>query len=175
MMSIIYQIPHTARYIPAVAVATANFNVGTGYYEIDETPVKLFDYRENSIYLLDRYTISANIPQEDFLDCLTDQLPSIDLRKSASRQAPENYNNAAKILQYSDDKSLSIWTKSNFGDDSLQVSFKGILDQNQNTVGRLTIKIYLSFDIYEMDDKYSAIANADILSLNVGQQPRGGI
>ena len=169
---IIWQIPHTAIPYSCSAVVLARFNEpqAPGAYYIDPTPQFLLPVKPTAIYLIDRFAFSTSLPEDYWCSSLRAPIPELALWSS---QKGNCYPKPYQLGVYRPDASGPGWYMSIAGNDTLNAKVSGTFLQTDDTIGISTVKIVLSFDIYEVTDTNFQIAHREGLSPNVGQQNRG--
>lgn len=167
-MSIIYQIPHNAYLQNCQAVIPATF--AAGVFTLSTTPVDLIAIKPNAIYLIDRVSISASIPESDWQASLMSAIPQMQV---STKLHGNIYPRPYSLGIYKQDASFSGWYKTDSHNDVMQLKASGAINQIANTVGITTINVVIAFDIYEITNTAFQIAFRDIVSGNSGQQVRG--
>jgi len=178
-MSIIYQIPHTARFFSPRVEFTAAFNVPLiGSYSFDVAANQnktLLEVKENSIYLIERINWSASVGSEVWtgsLDPLT--IPEIVIKGKIDEALifPKPFS----LANYASDAPFVAWYICNRSNDALQISAAGAIKQIAATIGVPEISIVLSFSIYAVEGVTDFnTAFRGVTSPNAGQQVIGGI
>jgi hypothetical protein len=160
-MSIIKTIPQSSRYIQVDAIFTATFNNPTlNKYDFgiaaNTNVVMLEPLTPTSIYIIDRYSFSANIAEGVFLESI-DTIPTAQYKLRINPlqiyQKPIpciNYVDNAESIAYFYSK---LGAKEQASRDAFTVDFRGVLNQVPATVGQPTIKALLSVSLYEIIDK----------------------
>lgn len=179
-MGIVYQIPHTARYIPAALTFKADFDATTGVYNFDNLNnrnVLIEEMDLNTIYIIDRISIGGDIPGEVYTDSIN-TLPSLNFERSMNLQSNNKnnlqvYQRPITIPTFADDRSIIAWVHSDKKGDNLIANFKGILNQVSQTVGNQEIRIFCALDLYAIDATIFGNRYRDILSEQTGEQVRG--
>ena len=170
---IIYQIPNKAFVQNVTAVIPATFNLSTapGVYSVGITPITLMPIKANAIYLIDRFSFAASIPDYDWCAGLGSSPPSFQIRSAATGNIyPKPYS----LSMYKQDASFSGWYLCDSQQDSFQIVATGTFNQTSNTIGIPSINLVLTFDIYEITDSAFQKAIREGVSPNAGQQARGG-
>lgn len=160
-MSIIKTIPPSSKYIQVDAIFTATFNVPTlNTYDFsiaaNENIVLLEPLTPTSIYIIDRYSFSAQTPEGTFLEAIN-TIPTAQLKKRIDNlqifQKPIpciNYIDNAESIGYFFSK---LGAKEQAARDALTITFRGLLNQPASLAGVNTIRALLSFSIYEIIDR----------------------
>jgi hypothetical protein len=153
-MSLIFQIPKQSRFIQTVNVFPAAFNVPLGQYgfalPLPIVPQVVLKLNTNSIYVIDRVNVGADIPENDYAENI-DVLPRAAL--SFYIEGQRVYPLPLPLVNYVDNQECLAWVWSDKGGDQLMLSMtEGVLNQSSALVGRATIKMYISFNIYEISD-----------------------
>ena len=175
-MSIINQIPHSAKFLPCYAVIPATFNApgSPGVYTIDDTPVALMPMRANAIYLFDAISFAASIPSEVYTASL---LPAVPLLTVSTQWNPNVLGRSYPLPIFKESGAFTAWVNTDIAgvEQKLRAAISGQLAQTAETVGTDTINLIVTFDVYEMTDTEFQRAFRDVLSPDVGQQIRGAL
>lgn len=160
---IIKALPKTTRFLQPVAVFDAIFNSPTaGRYDLATTAntgVELSSMNDKSIYLIDQYSFSATIADSDYLQAIdTANIPRFRLRTKKTGQRV--YQNDMPIINYVDSGEAvayyasSLASRANIGGamqpDFLIVDALGALIQPAVLVGLPSVRVQLTFNIYEV-------------------------
>ena len=154
-MTVQYEVPKNARFISTTNIFTATFNnptVGVYNFEIPDqsnNQVVLTPLLLNTVYLLGRISIGADIPEGDFLDAIN-TIPQLTLRKSIANEIV--YQRPLPIVTYVDDQELIAWVDNKKANNSLKLEVTGILNQTAALVGKVTIKIHVNYLIYAIEN-----------------------
>lgn len=173
-MSIIYQIPHTSRFIMTKNIFTATFNSPTaGKYDFGKaanTGVSVQKIFKGTLYLIERVSIGGTVPEGDYLESI-ETIPELKLR--TLKTGAIIYKLPMPIVNYIDDQDIVGWVLSDIGDDELIADMTGVLDQTANLVGIASVKINISYSIYAIEDINFKIRFRDRLSSLSGSQISG--
>ena len=165
-MSIRYEVPKNARFVSTTNIFTATFNVpAVGAYDFGITAnnqIVLTPLLLNTVYLLGRISIGADIPEGDFLDAIN-TIPKLTLRKSIANEIV--YQQPLPIVTYVDDQEMIAWVDNKKANNSLKLEITGLLNQTAALVGKVTIKIHVNYLIY-------AIENTVFYSKYLGEDSR---
>lgn len=154
-MAIHYQIPHKARYITISNIFHTDFGAYTpGKYDFttdiaNNANVQSLKLANGSVYLLDRISAGGNVAGEDYLSGI-DTFPTVEVKRSLSNIA--EYVQPIPIVQYFDNTDCASWIYSDKKDDWMTLTFKGVLHQTPSMVGLVTLKIQISFHVFEIND-----------------------
>lgn len=173
-MSINYQIPTQARFIPTSTIFTAVFNAITpARYDFTGTTtnqnVNVLLLQPGTIYLIERMNAGGNISEEQFLGSI-DTFPELTVRRSASREGV--YNRGIPIANYFDGMECAAWVFTDKKDDYLTLSFTGLLAQLPSMVGIATAKVQISLSIFAIESAYFNGSFRDGLGRTIGQSNR---
>lgn len=175
-MSIIYQIPHNARYLQTKNIFTATFNnPELGKYDFGvagNTDVKIQDIFKGTIYLIERVVVGGNIPEVDYSGAI-ETFPQIKLRFKKTKTIV--YKLPLPIVKYYDNLDVVAWVYTDIGNDELMADFTGLLDQTADLVGITEVKINVSFAMYAIEDTNFKIRFRDKLSSRSGSQVAGDL
>jgi len=180
-MSITYQIPHSAKYYSTSNTFTAAFNVPVlGKYSFSNVAgnelQSVIQMPYNSVLLIERCTIGGNISEGNFLDAIN-TLPQFTLYRRIDNQIV--YPRSQPVNNYVDNKEIVAWVfaeKQQKGfagpvvPDELLITFTGLLDQTAALVGVTTIKIFVNFAIYIIQDTRFYKQFRDKIGGDVGKQ-----
>jgi hypothetical protein len=147
---ITYQLPRKIRFIPASAIYTAAFNTPTlGKYDFNgQQKVFVTKLLPNTVYLIDAFSIAANIAQEDFLSSIN-TVPLLNLRKTLN---DENiFDVPLQIQNYSTDRQIVHFFKTGLDNCGLAANLTGILDQTANLVGVSNVTLSINFSLHAVD------------------------
>lgn len=170
-MSIIYQIPHTSRFIETNNTFVANFNnPELGKYSFDNaanTEVELLKLNQGSVYLIERMSVGGNITEGQYNDSI-DILPTLTMKRSVDGMVV--YKKPFPINNYKDDSEVVTYVVSEKEHDTLIADFRGILNQTAVLVGVPSVKIFVNFSIYAIEDNRFYNKFRGIIGDNVGNQ-----
>lgn len=153
-MSLILQLPPFSQFYQPLVRFTATFNAplagGYDWNIAGNTSVPFQLIRKNQLYLIERYSFSATIPEGDFLGAvLTVPTLSVRIPRETDRQI---YPTPIPLVNYIDGLETLIYAYSN-EDQQLQATFRGQLSQTPPLVGIPTITAQVQFNIYEVKNK----------------------
>ena len=175
-MSITYQIPHSARYLQTANIFTASFNSPTvGKYDFGVSAnenVKIQDIFKGTIYLIERFVVGGNIP-EDYYSGAIETFPKIKFKFKNTKSIV--YKLPIPIVKYYNNLDVVAWVYTDLGNDELIADFTGLLDQTADLVGIDEIKLNISFAMYAIEDTNFKIRFRDVLSKQSGSQVIGDI
>lgn len=180
-MGVNYQIPHTSHYFTKTQIFSATFNNPTiGVYDFGSVAVPVAgninqvvtELQKNKIYLIDRISIGGNIAENDYLDSIL-TLPEFRLKYRISNE--NVYFLPYSVVNYIDDSQITSWVYSEKGGEELLVNFYGVLDQIPATIGKLEIKIHLTFSIFIVSSTVFYGKFRDALSDQTGDQASGSL
>lgn len=146
---ITFPIHNRLRYIPASntfnAVFTGDYQFGTPGNTL-QTVIAL---QENTVYYIDNYSVSGNIPKEVFLSSIA-ITPTIVFSRRKDKQ--HVYTRAIPVTHFFEEKAATVFVFSQSKEDALLVSFSGVLSQTADMIGINPLKITVSLSIYASDD-----------------------
>ena len=176
-MSISYQIPHQSHYLKTSNTFVANFNVPlVGQYSFtgNTTNVdqQVMELQQKKIYLIERVNIGGNISEQNYLDSI-DTVPTFRLKRLQGKEAV--YILPQPVVTYVDNQEITAWITSEKGNDQLLMDFNGVLNQTIALIGVATIKIYVSFAIYIIENQEFYSKFRDKLSSQIGDQIGGAL
>lgn len=167
-MSLSWKVPHQARYQSSLSQFVATFNVPIpGQYDFGvagNAGVLVFALQPNTVYLIERATISGDVASEDFSAGIS-VLPSLALTRLLDGSSV--YNNAIPVSAFVAQQEQAVWVKSARDGDSVRATLTGSLNQLPAWIGRATISVFVSFGIY-------AIESTIFSQWFLGEQRRGG-
>jgi len=176
-MSVIYQIPHTARFLSPAAEFTAPFNtVVAGKYSFNSAinkNVSVLKMEPNTIYLIERISWGASIPSEIYSGCMYVAPPKLALKTKIASDLI--FAIPYSLANYTNDSPFVAWYKNDLSDDEITAEVTGDLTQSQDIVGINSITLSASFAIYAINDARFSEQFRGVLSSNVGEQVRGGL
>ena len=148
---ITYQLPRKIRYVPGSAIFEATFNAPTiGKYDFDSnTQIFVPKLLNNSVYLIDSFSVAGNIASEDFLTAI-DTVPLLSLQKTLDNE--NIFDNPIPIQNFSTDRQIVHFFKTGLNNCGLQGKISGVLNQVAPFVGIGTIKLSVTFSLHVIDD-----------------------
>lgn len=152
---IIKSIPQDSRFIQTSNKFTALFNEPTlGKYNFENGAVNeyntvLSNLQKNHIYMIEKYSFSATIPEGVFLEA-TENICTFQLFKNTDKQVI--YQAPIPLINYVDGLSCIgyFWTAQD--EDQLVATFRGLLQQPAALVGIGSIISQITLNIYEILD-----------------------
>lgn len=156
-MSIQQFIPMRSLPIETQNVFEATFNSPAGQYGFTQNTANqnqtLLVTKKDYIYLIDRVSFSASIPEEDYLSSLGSGaiLPTVRLKHS-KQGGGYIYPRAFPAINYKDNLEFSFWFHSPQAGNIVQVDMFGVLNQIAATVGITTILAQLSYVVYQISN-----------------------
>jgi len=179
-MAIVYQIPHTSRFIATTTAFVGTFNVPTpGVYDFGSTlvpvaantNVRILQFQPNAVYFIERMSLGADVAEETYLASIT-TLPTLSFRKELQRTAV--YERVLPCEQLIDNREVGAWVFSDRSDDWLTLSLTGVLTQVPATVGKATINLYVGLSIFQVDSNWYTANFRNVLRPGIGAVLRGG-
>lgn len=154
-MALILQLPPGSQFYQPLVRFAATFNAPlVGGYDWGvaanvDVPFQLI--RKNQLYLIERYSFSATIPEGEFFGAVqTVPTLSVRIEEETNRQI---YPTPIPLLNYVDGLETLIYAYGN-QDQQLTGTFAGQLSQTPALVGVGTITAQVQFNIYEVKNKY---------------------
>ena len=147
---ITYQLPRKIRFIPASALFTATFNSPTlGKYDFNgQQKTFVQKLNNNTVYLIDSFSIAGNIAQEDFLSSIN-IVPLLNLRKTLN---DENiFDVPLQIQNYATDRQIVHFFKTGLDNCGLAANLTGLLDQTPALIGISAITLSINFSLHAVD------------------------
>jgi hypothetical protein len=152
-MSIVYPIPHTARFIQTENIFSANFNVPTlNKYDFGiagNLNQNCFEYQKNTVFLIERISIGGNVSEEIFNDSIH-VTPLLTFKNRQSGYVI--YQLPFKISSFYRSVDISTFTSSDISNDFVTLTMTGLLNQVPATIGKATIKLVVSLSIFAIDN-----------------------
>jgi hypothetical protein len=141
-MSVFFRVPLKSIFIPTHNVFTANFNSPViGQYSFNtplNTNVFVLKMQPDSVYMIDRITVGANIDESIYLNSIVD-FPRISLRRKNNKMnltpLPYYINNFARNSDF-----VVLQSAGNDTEEML-MTVNGLLNQIPDTIGVLQLKI----------------------------------
>lgn len=149
-MSLTVQVPPGTQFYQPLARFTANVGVplvgGYDWNTVGNTDVPLMEIQKNHLYLFERYSASATIPEGAFLENVL-TVPTLAVRMEAENRLI--HPNPIPFVNYVDGLETLIYAH---GDQkqNLVCTFRGQLDQGGSLVGIPSITAQVQFNIYEI-------------------------
>ena len=173
-MSVNFQIPPDSRLIPTSTRFSAQFNVPTvGLYDFTNTAanqnVTVLNMLPTTVYFIDRISVGGNITEAQFLESINTFCFLYFKKKLNNRNI---YQAPIPVMNFIDSGELSNFFFSDKGDDELNLSFEGILNQLPSMIGISPVSIQISLNIWAIDANYFKGAFRDVLDISIGQKNR---
>lgn len=155
-MSIILQLPPGTQFYQPIAVFTGTFGTPTpGRYDfnvVGNTGVTLQPMKKQFLYLLERYSFSASVPEGDFFQATKGGVvPTLQLRIPTQKDRMI-YPTPIPMINYVDGLEALMYAYAE-QDQDLEATFRGQLSQPMGMVGTLTVDVQVQFNIYEVKNK----------------------
>lgn len=148
---ITYKIPHKARFFPVSFSATLTLNdpIANGTFQGNSTQ-KILDIQKNSVYLLERMSLSANISEEVFEQSLISLEPPVLFFQKKTDLEPL-YKFPFRIINYQNERDVSTWIFTNREKEEILCTIGGRLNQTPETIGLFKININVQLNFFVMD------------------------
>jgi hypothetical protein len=178
-MSIINQIPHTARPLKVSLHAVALFgNPLIAKYSFNTAvndELIVFTPRAGCVYLIERLAWAASIPGEVWSDSCQAVRPNFSMysKRGVQKITIDPYPYTLSTPTQGTD--FVSWLLQPQVDKPVYASVRGILNQVSATVGRAQVDLSVDLDIYEISTTEYQKAFVDRLSSQTGQQIRGAL
>lgn len=173
-MPVSYQLPTQSRFISTSNIFEAAFNVPTpGKYDFTNTAanqnVLCIDLQPNTVYFIDKISVSGNITEEQFLESIN-AFPYLYVKKNIRKE--NVYEKPIAIANYYDGNECSAWVFSDKFSDQLIFTFEGVFNQLPSMVGLAAIRLQISMNIFAIESSYYNGAFRDQLATSIGQRNR---
>lgn len=147
---ITYQLPRKMRFIPCSGIFTATFSAVTiGKYNFNGQQITLIPkLLQNTVYLIDSFSIGGNIAGEDFLTAI-ETIPLLNLRKTLNNE--NIFDVPTQIHNFSTDRQIVHFFKTGLDNCGLAASLTGILQQPGPLVGIVDLKISINYSLHAID------------------------
>lgn len=150
--------------LPATVIF-ANYNSPTiGKYSFNgktNKDIKITKLEPNSVYLINSFSFSVNLPESDYLSSSDPALPLKLYLNTKQSQNILKYPLSLANYQYNSDLNIYIFTSNS--DDILQMSLEGQFYQLATMIGLTSLSFVTSFFIYQMDNtRYYADYRGDV-------------
>lgn len=178
-MSIVYQIPHTARFISTYNKFTAVFNTAwePGKYTFDQVAANedqlVLKLLRGTIYLIERISVGGDIDEEVYRSAIITTPALAILKRKQGKQIV--YQQPMPIANYIDDQDVTAWVKSDKDDDELLLTMTGTFNQTAAMVGLSTFSLFVSYSIYAIESTEFAKSFRGVLSNQVGREVTGAL
>lgn len=153
-MSLINQLPTSARPIQTESIFTATFNTPTiGKYDFNTLAnrnVKVHDTNSNSVYFLDRMNFSLDIDEGLFKTSI-EVVPTFSLKSQNSMQ--QKLPTPIPLINYVDNTEYQYYYEEPTGK-LVTAGLSGVLNQTAPLVGIVNIKALVQLNIYEVRDMH---------------------
>lgn len=176
-MSVIFQIPHTSRFLSTYNFFGATYNFpSVAEYDfgisanLNKTVIKLF---RNTVYLIERISFAGDFPEDVYHESILQNPLVVTLNTKIGKQIV--YKEPIRLANYLDDEYFTAWVKTDKEGDELQMSLGGSLIQVADLVGRQTILTFVTLKMYAIESTDFNIAYRGDLSGQVGQEVRGAL
>ncbi len=176
-MGISYQIPHMSHYLTTSNTFEADFNVPVlGQYSFTGNTTNIdqqvMELQNKKVYLIERTNIGGNISEINYLDAIA-TLPTFRLKRLQGNEAV--YFLPHPVNTYIDNQEVTAWVTSEKGSDQLLIDFFGVLNQTPSLIGVITVKIFVSFAVYIIENQEFYAKFRDKLSSQIGDQIGGAL
>lgn len=173
-MSVSYQIPTQANFIPTSTQFSALFGVPTpGVYDFTNTTgnvnVSVLKIEPNTIYMIDQIHVGANLTEGQYLESIN-TFPQLYVRKKIKNR--NLYKFPVPIANLIDNGDMTNFFYTDNKNDELIMTFEGILNQLPSMIGISPVIVQISLNIYAIDAAYFAGAFRDVLNKSIGQKNR---
>lgn len=152
-MALVTQLPPGTQFYQPVANFSATFNaIDPGFYDFSEPQnisVPFQGIRKERLYLIDRYSFSATVPESAYFEATaggTIPTLSVKIPKQTKRQI---HPDPIPLINFVDGIETLIYTHSAQAD-TLTATLAGRLTQPAALVGVLTVFAQVQFNIYEI-------------------------
>lgn len=147
---ITYQLPRKIRFIPASGIFSAVFSAVTiGKYNFNDQQIVLVPrLLQNTVYLIDSFSIGGNVAGEDFLSAIN-TIPLLNLRKTLNNE--NIFDVPQQIHAFSTDRQIVHFFKTGLDNCGLAASLSGILNQPAQFIGISPIQISINFSLHAVD------------------------
>lgn len=147
---ITYQLPRKIRFIPASGLFSAAFGTVTiGKYNFNGQQIVLIPLLlQNTVYLIDSFSIGGNISVEDFLSAI-DTIPLLNLRKTLNNE--NIFDVPLQIHSFATDRQIVHFFKTGLDNCGLAANMTGILNQTANLIGLDPLQISINFSLHAVD------------------------
>jgi len=173
-MSVYFQIPQTARFIPTSNVFSATFNApALGQYDFGiaaNRGQEVIPLQPNTVYLIERMRAAGTVEEGAYFESVA-TLPTVIITRSIRDERV--YSRPIPLNTYSDGWEVAAWVTSDKIGELLTMTFTGVLNQVAATVGVLTIKVNISLSIFAVDSAWFTAHFRNQLSPTIGQSLRG--
>lgn len=173
-MGVSFQLPTESRLIPVSFRFQGTFGTPTpGVYDFTNNSVNanvsILDLLPNTVYFVDRYSIGANITEDQFLESIN-EFPFLFLkRKIGSKNV---YKVPLPVTNLVDNSELSNFIYTDKSNDTLLGSFTGVLNQLPSMIGITDIYIQFNMNIWAVESAYWTSAFRDQQGKTIGQRNR---
>lgn len=154
-MSILAKIPRDSRVRYPVARFSAPFAAGVYNFSIpaNENVVLLAPMQVSTVYLIERINFFANVPEGVWLESQDTIANYPNFRLHFLNSPSESlYPEPVRCVNYIDNGEQLIWYASTRSDESLLISFAGLVNQVPATVGIPTLFAQVNFTIYQVQN-----------------------
>lgn len=150
-MAVAKTIPKDSRFIQTLNLFNAAFNVpALGQYSFNVAAnrgVQIFPITKTSVFLIERYSFSCNIPEGVYLENIA-ALPVFRLRRQSDGLVI--YKRALPCVNYIDGQEAIVYYNSDNENDFLIADFEGILNQSAPLVGVPVVTAQITLNLYEI-------------------------
>ena len=154
-MSLIFEVPKKSRFVQTANTFSGVFNSPSpGLYDFNAPANSLqpciLPINKNSVYFVDRVNIGADIPEDEFQANIV-AVPQVFL--SFRIESKRVYALPLPLVNYVQNQEAVAWFWTEKANDGLMISLTtGLFSQDSFLVGRGSIRIFVSFNIYEITD-----------------------
>lgn len=150
------RLPHTAKLIQKSITFSAGFNLNVLYpgkydfgYSTTNQNVLVLESKPNTVYYIDRASVSGVISSEDFFRSIF-ITPKVFFSRILGNEYI--YSEPVPISGYFQEQPYTAFFSSDKKGDGIRATLTGVLDQLSSTIGINPIKIYLNLSIYAIDE-----------------------
>lgn len=151
-MAIVTRIPNKNKFlIPSVQVPfLLNNPLFDGTYQNNGNKINFFKTEKNAIYLIERLTVVANIPESEYLNAInSNNIPRITFSKK--KNGSILFVNDFQVAAYMREKDVSVLISNDQNDDYIQLSMNGLLTQTAELIGINSIVFSIIANVFIMD------------------------
>ena len=132
-----------------------------GKFSFDSATIEIVKYKPNTVYLIERVSVSADVAEADYLNSIV-TVPLLILKTKIDNSII--YEKPINVTSYKRNEDISTFVANGKEGDSIVCQASGLLNQVANTVGRNNISLFVQFSIFAMDQNdFNEIYNKDVV------------
>jgi hypothetical protein len=143
-------LPKRIRYVPAAAIFSAPLGVpNAGIFDFNsQRQTFIPTLSPNTVYLIDSFSVSGNVPEADFLSSFL-TVPVLTLLNSANNTTL--FDSPIQINAFSTDRQICHFFKTGQNNSGIAATLSGQLSLISNFIGIGTVSLSLNLSVHAID------------------------